>query len=117
MLNSKNAHRHGYKCSIIMVTFSVFSLKPRRTDEGGSRLLHKAILGLRPRRGETMSSRGFVSRREKVILVPASMLGDHAPKDIVLTTKAVQSSGMDYFCVCNATCKCDCAYKMWIYGK
>ena len=91
----------------------VRSSRPKRTDEGGSRLLHKAILGLRPKRGENTStfSRGGVSKREKVILIPASMLGDCAPENIVLTNKIVQDTGN----LCNLLLDCMGFRKAWQY--
>lgn len=72
--------------------------RPKRTDVGGSRLLHRAILGLAKRSKTAPSSRerGMARRpaeREKMILVPVSMLSDGAPKKLVVAKKHVLTGG------------------------
>ena len=79
------------KATLENVVIVVMYCRPKRTDEGGSRLLRRAILGLGPvlKRGKTLSSSvegGVIreSKREKVIILPASVLSDGTAKKIML---------------------------------
>lgn len=74
--------------------------RPKRTDVGGSRLLHRAILELakRSKTAPSVRERGGArkhgSEREKMILVPMSMLSEGgAPKKLVVAKKHVLTSG------------------------
>ena len=74
--------------------------RPKHTNVGGSRLLHKAILGLasssssKHSKTTPISVEGGVVRRssegDKVIILPASVLSERGPKKIVLAKKQAQ---------------------------
>ena len=80
--------------------FTVIIFRPKRTDVGGSRLLHRAILGLAPvsKQGrKTVPTSREGHRREKVIILPASVLDEHAPKKILMPKKQTKKSSGTYF--------------------
>ena len=73
---------------------SCHSSKPRRTDEGGSRLLHKAILGLnKMEKTSPAFSRGRVSSREEDILLPHSMQTEHTHKNMAVMRNLTHHPG------------------------
>ena len=90
----------SYDSSISTLTPPPPRPRPKRTDVGGSRLLHRAILELakRSKTAPSVRERGSARRsggeREKMILVPMSMLSEGgAPKKLVVAKKRVLASG------------------------
>ncbi len=86
-----------FHCTTVILACPL-SCRPKRTDMGGSRLLHRAILGLAPMskpRGKASSrGEGGTARiGEKVIILPASVLEEHSPKKIFFAKKQSKSSG------------------------
>jgi hypothetical protein len=82
----------------VVMCHSIANLpRPKRTDVGGSRLLHKAILGLAKRSMTAPSTRerGVAKRGEgEMILVPVSMLKEGGPpKKLMVTKKRMLASG------------------------